>query len=154
MGNTKTCRICRSECSSVQKSRLSYFAWLITILHMCAYTCNHCPNEFIENDTFCSSFQPRPSQDEARDLSWAAIARHAWVTWKHAKQMTASPCQHCRRLPRTGLSWCCPRALRCSRRSPASGWRAALWIQTCTGCTSHSGASPESLPPPGYRLCW
>lgn len=56
--------------------------------------------------------------------------------------------------PRRGLSWCCPRVRRCSRRSPASVWRTGPWIRTCIGCRSRSGASPGWPPPPGCRPCW
>lgn len=87
------------------------------------------------------------SSHKTRSGIWIGPARHAWIARKHVNGW-----QHC--LPHRGLSWYCPPVLHCSQRSPASGWRTALWTQTCTGCRSHSAASPESLPPPGYHLCW
>lgn len=57
-------------------------------------------------------------------------------------------------LPHRGLSWYCPQVPHCSQHFQASGWRTAPSTRTCTGCRSHSGASLELLPPPGYHLCW
>lgn len=73
-----------------------------------------------------------------------------WKTWE--QKDTTAGASHCP--PHTGLSWCCLRVLHCSRHSRASDWRRAPSSQTCTGCKSHSGASPESLPPPGCHRCW
>lgn len=90
--------------------------------------------------------------NQVSDLVWSSSA--CLNNLKTCKQMTAPPQQRSHCLPHRGLSWCCPLVLHCSQRSLASGWRTALWTQTCTGCRSHSGASPELLPPPGYHPCW
>lgn len=72
----------------------------------------------------------------------------------YSNWMTAATTQHCCCLPHTGLSWCCRPDLHCSQRPPASVWRTAPCAPTCTGCMNRSGASSESLSPPGYHLCW